>query len=139
MAKTADQVAAKWQRNLAASTQDMTAGVAAVSVNPMDKAIAQIPVMVQNLQAAAQSGKIEAGMRRVSLSQWKDSMTKKGIPRVASGATAAQPKVQAFMQQLLPHVQAGQNMLDSMPRGSPAQNDARLLAWINHMRQFKRS
>jgi hypothetical protein len=117
----------------------MTDGVNSVSQNPAERAIAQIPAMVQGVQMAAQSGKIEAGLRRVSLQSWKDAYIKKGVPRIQGGATQAQPKVQAFMQQLLPFIDSAKQQLQGMPRGSPAQNDARLMFWVNQMRQFRRT
>lgn len=139
MVKTAQQIAEKWARNLGASGQSMTDGINGVSVNPAEKAIAQIPAMVAGVQNAQANGKIEAGLRRVSLQSWKDAMIKKGVPRISGGATAAQPKMASFMQQLLPHIEGGKNMLAGMPRGSPSANDARMMAWTNYMRQFKRS
>lgn len=137
MPKNAATVAQKWARNLSSATQAITDGVNSVTVNPADKAIAAIPNMVAGVQRAADSGKIAAGLQTVTLASWKQAMLQKGVPRVATGAQQAQPKMEQFMNKLLPYVQSGQQMLQNTPRGNSAQNDQRMLAWAQYMRQFK--
>lgn len=137
MAKDAASAAKKWSQNLASATQAITDGVNAVQQSPTAAAAAQQNVMLNNLQQAVNSGKWAAGLNRVSTQDWKNSMVQKGIPRIASGAQAAQPKMQQFLGQLIPHV-AG--VVASLPpRGTPEQNEQRALAMMRGMRQFKRS
>lgn len=136
MALTAQQAAEKWARNLGASTQAMTDGVNGVTDSPTAKAAQAVDRQVAGVQRAAASGKTAQALNAVTLQSWKDSMTKKGIPRVAAGATQAQPKVANFMSQLIPYVQQGKQMLQNQPRGDINANRARMLAWMDYMSNF---
>lgn len=137
--KDPNAIAAKWQRGVSGSTQAVKDGVMAVTQSPMEAAAKQQDAYVQGVQNAAQNGKWARGLRRVSTQDWQASMINKGLQRIASGATAAMPKVVAFQTQLAPHLAALQSKLSSMPRGSLEQNKQRMLATVDHMATFKRS
>lgn len=132
MAKDPTAVAQKWATNLAASTQAITDGVNAVAVAPGQAAARQKAVYLANVQASA--GKWATNVAAVTLQDWQTAMTTKGIPRVASGATAAQPKMQAFMTKLLPYVANGVGTLPA--RGDINANIARMVAWVTYMSKF---
>ena len=73
----------------------------------------------------------------VPLSDWQQSMTTKGIPRISSGATAAIPKMQSFLTKSLPYIQ---NAVSSLPpRGDLNANIARMTAFVQKMSQFSNS
>ncbi len=133
--KNPAQVAAKWSQNLGAAGTSIQQGVAAVTVNPAEQAAAQASLAVTNYAAA--KDKMVAGLQRTTLSQWQQAMNQKGIPRIQQGASQAQPKVQAFMQQLLPAVAAAKASLP--PRGNLQQNLQRAAAFATAMSQFKRT
>ena len=132
---TPAQAATNWQSGMANSSAKLIAGVQAVTEAPSTKAIEAIPRMVQGIQAAAASGKIAAGLGRVSLQSWQKSMIDKGAPRVAAGATAAKPKVQNFFQQFLPFLATGVSQLP--PRGDVNQNIQRAVSMMQYNSQFK--
>jgi hypothetical protein len=139
MAKiSASQAAQKWNRNLAGSTQAIKDGVNAVTVSPTEKAARQADAYAQGVARAVADGSYQAGLRKVTLDDWKTAMTSKGIPRIASGAQAAVGKMEDFLTEFLPHVEAGQRMLESMPRGDIQQNIQRAVAMIEHNAKFKR-
>src|SRR5271167_4118380 len=123
--------AAKWSRNLQGASQSIQAGVQAVQINPAQQAAAQLDLAKTNYGKAIDSGKTAAGLARTTLGGWQQSMIKKGIPRIADGAAQAQPKVAAFMQQLLPAVAAAKAALP--PRGSDAQNEQRMVQFSRSM------
>jgi len=127
--------ASNWQNGMANCSAKMTAGINAVTVNPAESAIAAIPRMVQGIQAAAASGKIEAGLRRTTLQSWQQNMINKGVNRVSQGATTAKPKVQAFAAQFLPFLQQGVSQLP--PRGDVNQNIQRAVAMMQYNSGFK--
>lgn len=127
--------ASNWQTGMANSSAKMTAGINAVTVNPAEQAIAAIPRMVQGIQAAAANGSIEAGLRRVTLSAWKNAMIQKGVNRVAAGAQTAKPKVQAFASQFLPFLKTGVDQLP--PRGDVNQNIQRAVLMMQYNHSFK--
>ena len=55
-----------------------------------------------------------------------------------SGAVEGKGKMADFLTDFLPHVEAGQRMLESMPRGDLQSNIARAVAMMQHNSQFKR-
>lgn len=132
MAKDPSAVAAKWAANLSASTASITDGVNAVTVAPGQAAARQKAVWVQNTQAAANKWAVNTAA--VTVQDWRDAMINKGVPRIASGATAAQPKMQSFMTKLLPYIANGQGALP--PRGDINANIARMTAWVQYMHKF---
>lgn len=127
--------ASNWQSGMSQAGPKMTAGVNAVTQNPAEAAIAAIPRMVQGIQMAAQNGRIEAGLRRVTLSGWQRAMIDKGVGRVTTGATNAKPKMQAFFTQFLPYLKQGVDQLP--PRGDINQNIARAVAMMQHNAGFQ--
>lgn len=134
MAVTQDAatVAQRWATNLGGATQKIQSGVEAVTTSPGQLAARQAQLWVQNTQAA--QAKFQRNAAAVSLQSWQSATVSKGIPRIASGATAAEPKVQAFMSTFLPFVQAQVNQLPA--RGNLQQNIQRSAAMIMAMTKF---
>jgi hypothetical protein len=130
---TAEEAASKWASNLGASTQRIQAGVQAVTVAPGQAAARQKALWVQNV--AASQNKWAANVAAVPLATWQDATVNKGIPRIASGATAAQPKMQSFMGRLLPYIG---NQVNSLPqRGDLEANINRMNTFVRGMAKFK--
>lgn len=127
--------ATNWAAGMNNASAKITAGVNAVSEAPSVAAIAAIPRMVQGIQQAAASGKIQAGLARVSLQMWQQAMLQKGLTRVGAGATAAKPKMQNFFTQFLPYLAAGVQQLP--PRGDINANIARAVQMMNYNAGFK--
>lgn len=138
MAKSINEIAKKWSRNLAGSTDSIRAGVQAVTESPTEKAARRQDAYIDGVQRAVQDGKWQRGLRRVSNEQWKEATLTKGLPRIAAGAAAAQGKMESFMAEWMPHEEALQRKLESMPRGTLEQNKARALAAIDHNANFRR-
>jgi len=132
--KSPAAVATKWATNLGNATTTMTSGVQAVQTAPTALAAQNPDGYLQGVQKAVASGKWQRNLQAVTLQSWQADMINKGIPRVATGATAAKPKVQAFQTQLLPFVYNLRSQLP--PRGSLGQNIARMTAFINGMANF---
>ena len=134
MAKDAATVAARWAQNLGSAGQKITDGVNSVSQAPGAAAAAQVAVWAQNTQAA--QAKFARNVAGVSLNSWQQSVINKGIPRLQSGAQAAEPKFQQFMTKLLPYVQSGRSSLPK--RGNLSANIARMTAWVTYMSKFQK-
>lgn len=132
--KDPQAVAQKWATRLSAATQAITDGVNAVTQAPGAAAAAQADVWLANLQAARD--KWVRNVSAVTLQQWQSAMITKGVPRVASGATAAVPKMGQFMAQWLPY--ANQIAQSLPPRGTIDQNIARVTAQIRGNAAFVR-
>jgi hypothetical protein len=134
MAKDAASVAQRWAANLGSSGQKVTDGVMAVTTAPGAAAARQVAVWAQNTAAA--QGKFARNVAAVPLSAWQQAIINKGIPRLGSGAQAAEPKFQAFMSKLLPYVASGRSSLTA--RGSYDQNKQRMVQWVDYMHKFQK-
>jgi len=140
MAKlTAAEFQEKHARRLSAAVEDVRKGIDRVTVNPCELAAAKKEKMLANLTASVNDGRWEAGLRRVSLVEWKDKAKNVGAGRIASGINAAKAKVIAFAEELLPHIDAGTAKLKTMPDITLEDNIARMTSFIRHMAEFKRT
>lgn len=131
---TPDQVAAEWAQRLAAATSKMQSGAQAVSIAPGQLAARNKAGYVAGV--TANQDKWASRTSSVPLATWQNDYITKGLPRVASGATAAQPKMAAFMGQLLPYIASGRGNLPA--RGGLDANIGRMTAWVRYMAQFRR-
>lgn len=129
------QIADRWAAGLSAAGPKIQAGVQAVTVSPTAKAAQAVDRQVAGVQAAAASGKTAAALNAVSLPQWQQAFITKGLPRIASGATAAKPAFANFMTQFLPAVQSAVNSLP--PRGDLETNIARQNQLTRALANFK--
>jgi len=136
---TAIEFQEKHARRLSASIDDVRKGIDRVTVNPCELAAAKQEKMLTNLTAAVNDGRWAAGLKRVSLEEWKDKAKNVGAGRIASGINAAKSKVIAFAEQLLPHIDAGQAKLKGMPDITLEDNIQRMIAMTRHMAEFKRT
>lgn len=136
-AKNPQDVAAKWAQNLSGSTESIRQGVARVTEAPGVAAARQRALWLQRVQASQE--KWARNVSRVTAGEWQQAMLDKGLPRIASGAQAAQPKMAAFLSEFLPHVEAGAAQVRAMPKGGVEEGIARAAAMIRHNAQFRRS
>jgi len=132
MATDANQAAQDWVNGISAKTAKMTQSVQAVTVAPGQAAARQKAVWLQNTQASADRWAQRVG--NVSLQDWQAAMVSKGIPRVASGASAAQGKMAAVFAQLLPYIENAKRSLPA--RGTYEQNKSRAVAMMDAMHNF---
>lgn len=140
MPKLTPQLAADKQvRNIKASVEQIKSGVQAVTVSPMEKAAAQQEKMKAKIIAAIDNGKWAAGLRRVTLQQWKDAFLTKGVNRIGQGAEAAKPKLVKFYSEFFPFLETIQSECAAMSNLSI--EDAIAIAGHNIRRisEFKRS
>lgn len=128
----------KHARRLTAAVEDVRRGIDRVTENPMEKAAAKKDKMLANLTAAVNDGRWEAGLKRVSLEDWKTKARDVGVGRIAAGIQAAASKVVAFAEDLLPHIDAGQAKLKTMPDITLEDNIARMSTFVRHMAAMKR-
>lgn len=128
-----DQLAQNWANNLAGATSRMQAGAQAVTTPPGQAAAAQQAVWLANTTAAA--NRWAQNVAAVSTASWQNSYITKGLPRVGTGAQAAQAQ---FAQTLSRIIAAEKTIVPSLPaRGSLDQNIARSAAFARAMNQLK--
>lgn len=126
--------AAKWAQNLGAAGQAYTAGVQAVQTAPGQQAAQAADRYLAGVQANLP--KFKANVGAVSLADWQNAAVQKGAARLATGATAAQPKMANVLTQLFPFIDQARNSLP--PRGDIEQNIARSAAFQRAMSRFVR-
>jgi hypothetical protein len=126
--------AAKWAQNLGAAGTAYTAGINAVTTAPGQQAAAAADRYVAGVQAALP--KFKANTAAVTLQDWQAAAVNKGAPRLATGATAAQPKMANVLTQLFPYIEQVRGTLP--PRGDIEQNIARSAAFQRGMAKFVR-
>jgi len=136
MAKDPTTVANLWQQRLSAATEQIKAGVMAVTVSPGKAAAAQVDAWINGVNAARE--KFVRNSNAVTLQSWQTSMIDKGVPRVGPGAQAAIPKVTAFMTQWLPFVEGVANTVRAMPKGGLENGVSRAVAQIRGNANFVR-
>lgn len=140
MAKlTASEFQEKHARRLKASVEDVRKGIDRVTESPTEKAAAKQDKMLTNLTAAVNSGKWAAGLKRVSLEQWKKQTKDVGVNRIAAGIDAAKDKVVAFAEDLLPHIDRGLSKISALPDTTLDDNINRMTTFVRHMAEMKRS
>ena len=140
MAKlTATEFQEKHARRLKAAVEDVRKGIDRVTENPCEKAAAKQDKMLTNLTAAVTSGKWAAGLKRVSLEDWKKNARDIGVNRIAAGIDGAKTKVIAFAEQLLPHIDREKAKIANMPDVTLDDNINRMTSFVRGMAGFKRT
>ena len=130
---TADQLVEKWARRLKSSTEDIRQGALRVTKAPSEGAIAAQDRMLAKLTAAIMDGTWAASLRRVTLEQWRDALTKVGIGRIAAGVDNAMPEMQDMASRLLSALDAVKAEVERTPRGDLEANITRATTQIRGM------
>jgi len=123
----------KWGTNLSNASPYITSGVQRVQTAPGVSAAAAADRMLAGVTQAVTSGKWASKVSAVSLQQWQQAMTQKGIPRIAQGVTSAKQNKVAVITQLLQNVDAAVGAVQSLPKGGLAQGIARATAFMTAM------
>lgn len=127
MAKLDNPTAAaqQWASRLGAATQAYTDGVNGVTIPPGQAAAAAGDRWLANTTAALP--RFKANSAAVQLPTWQQAAISKGAPRLASGASAAQSKMEQVFAKLFPAINSAVKSLP--PRGTIDQN-------VERSRQF---
>jgi hypothetical protein len=136
---TAAEFQDKHARRLKAAVEDMRRGIDRVTASPTEAAAAKQDKMLSNLTQSVQSGKWAAGLKRVSLDEWKRKARDIGVNRVSAGIDAAKDKVTAFAEELLPFIDRQKAKIAGMPDVTLDDNIGRMTTFIRGMADFKRS
>ena len=134
MAKNPSDVASRWSRGLAGSTDKIKSGVQAVSQAPGAKAAASKAKYLAGIQQNADKWARNVGS--VSLGEWQSAMVDKAIARIPQGAQAAESKMTNFFNQLLPYIDSNVNTVRLMPNLTLEDSVNRAAAWIRTMSKF---
>lgn len=123
----------KWSRRLKAAGPDIQNGIKRVTVAPGVKAAAQAQVMLNNLAARVNDGTWARRVGSVSLADWQNAASTKGVQRLTAGVDAAQQKVQMMAQKLLSAVDGAVAAVNATPRGDIEANINRAVTFMREM------
>ena len=129
----------KWQRRTTGAAPDVQRGIQRVDASPTEAAASKKDKMLANVTMAVQNGKWEAGLRRVSLGDWKKAAIEKGIPRISQGVNGATAKMADFASQLLPYQDSLKQQIAGMPDLTIEDNINRMVTFVRGMTKFKRT
>lgn len=135
--RSLQQTVDNWKASTQTGQQRYLDGVANSQVDVIGRAIAALPQAAANYQAAINSGLTARRLQAAGNQGWKDGVRNGGGAAWSAGVTAKAGKYQERMAPVLQFEAGLQQQIDAMPSGSPAANDARMLAWANGMRQAK--
>lgn len=139
MAKlTGAAYADKWGNHLKSASDAITSGVEAVSVSPTISAAAKKDKMRAGILKAIDSGKWEAGLKKVTLQDWTTAMKERGIPRIAAGVDGAMSDMAAFGEELMAYQETLKTKIAKMPDTTLDENLARMTEFVRGMAKFTR-
>ena len=122
----AQQWADRWSSGITGASERIKDGVNSVTEAPGQLAADKAELWLQRVTASAQ--KYKTNVAAVSLSEWKESMVKKGIPAIANSVGIAKPKVVKAANDLIPVINAA---MDTLPaRGATLDQN---LQRVRHM------
>lgn len=127
------EYADKWARRTSAATEDYRKGVQRVTEAPGAAAARQADLMLRKLTESITSGKWAARVGSVSLQEWKDSASGKGVARIAAGVQSAAPGMQQMAQRLLAAVDQAVAAANQTPRGDLDANINRMVTYAREM------
>lgn len=126
-------LAQTWANNLGGAASRMQAGAQALQTAPGQAAAAQQATWLANVTASA--NRWAQNVAAVSLQQWQQAFINKGVPRVATGAQAAQANFSAILGRILA---TERTIVAQLPaRGNLDANIARSAAFARAMNAAK--
>lgn len=138
MASSID-VAKKWADRMRGASEAYKAGIQNTTVNPMEEAAKNVEGYRNGVMEAIDSGKYAAGLRRVSKDEWQRKAMELGASRLASGAAAAQGKMQQFLDGFLPFLASNVAQVKSMSKATLQDRIARATKMMELNAQYKRT
>ena len=136
---TPEEGAKKLIANARAAAPHIADQVRKVTTAPTATAATKLDKMRTNFNAAIDSGKVQAGLQRVSLSDWQNAMITKGVPRIAQGLEQAESKIVEFNRQFYPYLERVQSEVSAMPDTTLEDGIARMTHNVRQIAKFKRS
>ena len=131
---TPEQGAGRWVQGLQGATERMRQGAEAVTQSPGALAARRRQEWLARLQASQE--KWAKNVSRVTADEWRRAYVEKGLPRVASGAQAAQGKYADFAQRFYPVASQVSQEVKAMPKLTEEDALNRVRHVIRRFRQF---
>lgn len=135
---TPEQAQEKHARRLKGSIEDIRLGIERVTVAPTEKAAQKIDKMKINYLKSIDSGKVERGLKRVGLDEWKQKAINKGLNRIGAGIDEAKDKQVRFYGELFPFQDTIKTKVDKLPDITLEDNIGRMTTFVREMAKFQR-
>src|SRR6185437_696848 len=135
--KPASQWSQNYVQGMQGATGKYTQGVQGVNESPTVAAARKLDAYLAGVQQAVSSGLMARRLQSVSLQSWQQAAIKKGAPRLATGASAAKGKVDAFAQKAAPIFANLQSTVNQMPSDTTDQRIQKAVAWMQGLSQQK--
>lgn len=134
MAKVDPQAyAEKWGRRMKGATEDIRRGIQSVTESPGAAAARQSQLMLQKLTESVASGAWARAISKMTAAEWKESMERKGLQRIAAGVDQAMASQVQMAQKLLADVDASVAKVNQTPRGDLETNIGRAATFAREM------
>jgi len=133
--RSPQEAAAAWVAGMQGAGAKATSGAQGVTVPPGQAAARNKAGYVQGVTSNVD--KWAANVAKVSTADWASAYINKGVPRMGTGASAAEGKMATFLTKFLPVVASAKGSLP--PRGNFQQNMARLNQFLTALHGFKNS
>lgn len=131
--------AAKWATNSAAAGPAYVQGAQNTQKDPTALAAAAVQKWYNGVTASFQAGTFQSGLARSGKQGWLAGVTGKGAQNYQN--SVSNPTVQSKVAQVFTNLYAAEAALEaqiaSMPNNTPADAEARMLAWTRGMRALR--
>lgn len=138
MATNPAAILKKYKDRSLAAVQDYTDGAMKVTVAPTQLAAQAAPKWIAKLQQAFSDGTYVASLQGVSLGEWQQAVKDKGAANYRTGISNLSPRSAKAMADQQAYADQVRQEVAQMPNNSDADADARMLAAVQKMRQYKR-
>ena len=136
---TPEQYADRLINGVRNNVEKIRSGIDAVTDSPMEKAAGKKDKWLSGIQQAAADGKWERGLKRVSLSDWKEAFKGKGVQNMQTGIAAARGKMVEFAKEFIPFLERVQSEVNAMPDVTLDDRIEKMVQNARKIAQFKRS
>jgi len=133
--KTADQIAAKYQRGVAGAGQDYANGVQNPSRSWAQATAAGAARWSQGIQAAIANGSFQKGVSAAGDAKWQNAAVNKGANHYTAAAADAASAYAGVAGKIMAAAQAAQSAATAMPNATLDQRLARATAAMRAISQ----
>lgn len=138
MAINTQKILEKWKRNAGQSTEAFKDGVNGVKVAPTQKAAQNVEKYRAGVMRAIDDGSFVDNLNKVTLADWQQATADKGSRNYQNGISSISPRAAKNMADQQQYAEQVSVEIASMPSLTESDMEARMLANVRKMREFKK-
>jgi len=127
------QITDKWMNNTKGGVNNYKIGIDNVTESPTEKAAQKADKYLAGVQESVLKGKFQAGLRAVTLQDWKTKAKDKGAGRIGAGVDGAKDKHLKFSNYLVTTLNGVLPEINNMPDMNLEDSVARVRKLMEHM------